>query len=125
MTHYQPPHEVTCEDKLASLIEAFRTNQDITPIAVQGDFAFTGSHRIEAHRQAYELWNTEAAGWDREKTQEPVLEAIEVDDETYLAACAREGVEHHEQIGDYDAICSALYDATDDAELKAALEDQR
>ena len=123
MKTYTEPHQVKDIDKLASLIEAYRTNQAITPIVVQGELAFTGSHRIAAHRQAWKLWNTEADGW--EDASEPELESVEIDDETWHRACTLRGVDHLDELGDWNDLCSALYDASDDEDVKSALEDQR
>lgn len=123
MQTYAEPHQVKDLDKLASLIEAYRTNQSITPIVVQGELAFTGSHRIAAHRQAWKLWNTEDDGW--KDASEPELESVEIDDETWQRACTLRGVAHLDELGDWNDLCAALYDASDDDDVKSALQDQR
>ena len=123
MHTYSEPHEVRDTEKLNALVEAFRTGTEITPIVVQGEIAFTGSHRIAAHRQAWKLWNDEAAGW--EDASEPELKAVEIDAETWQRACEMRDIDHLDELGDWNELCKALYDATDDGDVKAALEDQR
>jgi hypothetical protein len=124
MTNYNEPHAVRDETKLAALIEAYRTNQDISPIVVTGDTAITGSHRIAACRTAKQLWESEAAGW--ENSNEPVLRAVEISQDAWDKACKVHDVEDGDlwSIGDYNDLCQAIYAATDDGEVKAALEDQ-
>lgn len=119
---YNAPHEARDNDKVNALVEAFRTGQEITPIVVQGETAFTGSHRIAAHLKARQLWNDGAAGW--EDASEPELQAVEIDDETWERACEMRDVEHLDELGDYNELCQALYDATEDDDIKSALEDQ-
>ncbi|KAF0095880.1 MAG: hypothetical protein E1N59_656 [Puniceicoccaceae bacterium 5H] len=43
----------------------------------------------------------------------------------YLSACHVCGVESHDDAHEQSLFCAALYEVTEDADLKAALEDQR
>lgn len=124
-TTYNPPHDVEDWDKVRSLVEAFRRGDRITPIAVMGENALTGSHRIAAHDIAWRGWDRR--GWDRDEWEgpEPVLDTVEVSEADYVAACNKLGVDHWQETPHWADWIAALYDVTEDDDLKAAIEDQR
>lgn len=123
MTNYNPPHEARDEKKLAGLIEAIRLGETLPPIVVNGVTALTGSHRIEAYRQARLLADDEPTdAWDNANLD---LATVEVSDEQYMAARDALGFADGEEIGDCNAFCAALYDVCDDTAVRAALADQR
>lgn len=118
------PHPVCDKAKFDAIVEAFRLGLPIPPVAAMGETALTGSHRIAAQEFAARQWNAQADGW--ENSPEPILEAVEVSDEDYLAACELIGVEHHlDDPADLSRWVAALWCVTEDAELKACLADQR
>lgn len=119
--HYQPLHEVQDAAKVESLVEAFRTGQHVPAIAVAGDTALTGTHRIAAFAEAWDRWNRGDDGWDIE---EPTLDTVEVSDEDYRNACELIGLEHHTDTRDYNLFIAALHAVTEDDALKAAIADQ-
>jgi len=99
MKTYNPPHDVTDSAKLASMIETIRTGGELPPVVVCGDMAFSGSHRIEAYRQAYRLANACVDGsWD--EVDVGSVPAVEVSDECYCRACELAEVSP----GDHDQI---------------------
>ncbi len=122
MKLYTPPHAPENEEKVASLIEAFRVGAKITPVVTQGLFAICGSHRIAAYEEAWQRWDMEEPGW--ENSPEPELDVVEIDDETWERACEQNGVEHLDDLWDFNDICRAVFDATDDEEIRSALADQ-
>ena len=122
MKTYNPLHAPTDKAKLASLIEAIRTNQEISPIVVNGDQAITGSHRVRAFEIAFEKYSNQEAGW--EDTVEPSIPVVEIDDETLLAACNAVGADDFSEVLHFDDLYMAIERLTTDEELKAAVADQ-
>lgn len=122
-TFYAPLHPVCDSAKFAALVESFRRGRPVPAVAVQGETALTGSHRTAAHQAAYRSWSRGEESW--EGAPEPTLETVEVSDDDYLAACQSLGVEHHDEVRDYDLFAAALYAVTGDEALKEALADQR
>ena len=105
---YHPPHEVRDTEKLQSMIDALEAGQELPPIVVTGDFAITGSHRIEAWYQA---------------GQRPRV--VEISDAEYAEAMEYLDLDPIWDEADHNELCEALYEITDRPELKAALADQR
>lgn len=101
---YNPPHKATDRNKLAALVRAFRRGDEVQPIVYNGESAITGSHRIAAARIA--------------RVDVPAVECTELD---YRRAAYVAGVDHSE---DCNLFCSALAAVTEDAAVRAALEDQ-
>lgn len=122
MQTYNPPHIARDTEKLTALIEAIRTNQPITPIVIDGENAICGSHRIAAYEKAYKLWAAETKGW--ENTNEPVIPVVELMQSDIDAAIESVGGESWDDLGEWNDIVEAIYNVTDDTEVKAALADQ-
>ena len=122
-TFLVPLHGVRDPAKLASLVESFRTGRPVPAVVVQGETALTGSHRIAAHEIAWRAWSRQEEGWD--DTEEPTLEMVEVSEDDYLAACRLLGISHHDEVEHFDLFAAALYTATEDDAVKAALVNQR
>jgi hypothetical protein len=122
-TFLTPLHEACDMAKLAALVESFRSGRPVPAVAAQGDTALTGSHRVAAHEAAWRAWSRGGAGW--EDAAEPTLDAVEVSEADYLAACRTLGVETHRDVEHYDLFAAALHAATEDEALRAALADQR
>ena len=122
MTTYNAPHEARDTEKLNAIVEAIRTNQDITPIVVDGENAICGSHRIAAFEKAWKLWDAGTEGW--ENTNEPTVPTVELMQSDIDAAIESVGGETWADLGEYNDICEAVYNTTEDAEVKAALKDQ-
>jgi ParB-like chromosome segregation protein Spo0J len=122
MKTYNPLHAPVDKTKLASIIEAIRTNQAISPIVVSGEQAITGSHRIRAFEIAFEKYSNQEAGW--EDTGEPSIPVVEIDDETLLAACNAVGADDFSEVVHYDDLYVEIERLTTDEELKAAVADQ-
>lgn len=120
---FVPPHEPRDGAKFAALVESFRTGRPVPPVAVQGDTALTGSHRVAAHRAAYRAWSQGKEGW--EDAPEPILETVEASDDEYHAACRLLDVEHWTDVEHLDLFAAALHAAAGDDALKTALADQR
>lgn len=123
MTFLVPPHEARDRSKLAALIESFRAAHSIPAVAVQGEVALTGSHRIAAHESAWRAWSRQEEGW--EGAPEPALETVEVSEDDYLAACRLLGIGHHDEVEHFDLFVAAMHAVTGDDDLKMALADQR
>lgn len=102
---YNPPHKATDRNKLAALVRAFRRGDEVQPIVYNGESAITGSHRIAAARIA--------------RVDVPAVECAELD---YRRAAYVADVETHGE--DFNLFCSALAAVTEDAAVRAALEDQ-
>lgn len=124
---FYPPHEVRDKDKFNGLLESFRTGKPVPAIAVCGDVAYTGSHRLHAHEKALWCWEQQESGW--EKSLRPHLESVEISNQEWEDATAYWSenywpIETLDEL-EFNDICKALYQATHDPELKAALEDQR
>lgn len=105
MTPITPPHEVTDESKLESMVAAINAGKALPPVVVSGSDAITGSHRLAA-------W--EACGVSPE--------TIEVTDLDYRRACYVADCETHHD--DLEAFCAALIAVTADPEIIAAMSDQ-
>lgn len=122
MKTYNPLHAPTDSAKLASIVEAIRTNQTITPIVINGEQAITGSHRVRAFEIAFEKYSNQEAGW--EDTDEPSIPVVEIDDETLLAACKAVGADDFSEVVHYDDLYIEIEALATDDELKAAVADQ-
>lgn len=124
-TFLVPPHEARDRSKIAALIESLRAGRLVPAVAVQGETALTGSHRVAAHERAWRAWSRGEEGW--EDAPEPALDTVEVSEDDYLAACRLLGVGHHDEVRfeNFDLFAAALHAATGDDDLKAALADQR
>jgi uncharacterized ParB-like nuclease family protein len=109
MTSYNQPHEVRDQNKLDSMIETLNNGGTLPAVIVCGNQAFTGSHRIAA----WEACGIEAT-------------VIEISDEDYIATLTKMGLDWEtDEVNDYNDFCSALYEVTDNEEIKNAIEDQR
>ena len=108
MKFFNPPHEVRDNEKFANMVKAIEQGQDLPPIVVLGDEALTGSHRLAAWKYCEE---------------EP--ETIEIEDEDYCKAMEYLGLDPmFDSPTDHNNLCQALYETTQDADIKDALVDQ-
>jgi len=123
MTTYTPLHGIRDRAKFAALVESFRAGRSVPAVAVYGDEALTGSHRVAAHQAAWRAWSRIEEGW--EDRPEPILEAVEVAEDDYRAACSLLGIASHGEVEHFDLFAAALHAATLDEDLRAALADQR
>lgn len=109
MTTYNEPHQVRDQAKLQRMIDTLRSGGQLPPIVVCGYQAFTGSHRIAA-------WN--ACRMDHQ--------AVEISEAEYIATMTKMGLDWEtDEVMDYTDFCDALYEVTNDPDVKAALDDQR
>lgn len=106
---FQAPHEVRDETKLAALIAVLESGGELPPVVVEpnGIQAITGSHRIAAY---------DAVGQD--------VPALVLSESDYLAACEYLGVEYLDDERDKSEVARAIYETTDDEDIKGALRDQ-
>ena len=89
---YQAPHEVRDQDKLESMIKTLEAGQQLPPIIVCGEIAYSGSHRL--------------AAWEA-LDMEP--EVIEIDDEDVAAGMTEMGLEPgYDEIDRFDEFEIAL-----------------
>lgn len=122
---FQPPHEVTDSAKLESMIAAIRSGQSLPPVVVQGEIAITGSHRIEAYREA----NRRAAEADYAgewATADLDIESVECSDDVYHRAEELAGCDLDE-CGGHNDKCRYLHQAAvelGEGALADALADQ-
>lgn len=117
-----PLHGIRDTTKFESLVESFRIGSPVPPVAVMGESALSGSHRIAAHQAAFRSWSRGEEGW--EGAAEPKLDTIEVGEEDYLSACRVLGIDHHGSVEHFDLFASALLRVTSDSRLKECLADQ-
>ena len=105
----QAPHRATDESKLAALVAAYSAGETVPPVIVEpnGYQAITGSHRIAAAEIA--------------DVEVPMIILTEAD---YTAACEYLGIDSLGDAVDHEEQCRAIYQTTDRAEVKAALQDQ-
>jgi hypothetical protein len=124
---FYPPHEVRDQAKFDGLLESFRLGKPIPPIATCGDVAYTGSHRLHAYEKAQWCWEQKEPGW--ENSPRPSLGNVEISDQEWEDATGYWNENYYpiESLDEleFNDICEAIYQATQDPELKAALEDQR
>lgn len=108
-TTYNHPHAVHDYKKLQSMIETLNNGGSLPPVIVLGYDAFTGSHRL--------------AAWE---ACDMAADVIDISDADYIAALDRMGLDWQtDTVRDYTDFCDALYKVTSDANIKAAIEDQR
>jgi len=118
-TYITPPHEVTDENKLESLIKALENGVNLPPVVVYAGQAYSGSHRLAA-------W--EACGRDP-----AVIELSET--EMLMAICKYNGYDYDPdfddanevlatEICDYSRFCEALLAVTERDEVREAIADQ-
>lgn len=105
----QAPHEVRDQEKLQSMIDELEDGNDLPPVVVIGEQALTGSHRIAA-------W--ESCGMD--------IDYIEIEDDDYISAMKHLNLDPvYDQIpSDLNDFCKAVFETTEDDEIKEALKDQ-
>lgn len=72
----QPPHLPTDEKKLAEMVYILETGGSLPPVLVNGEQAYSGSHRI--------------AAWE---AMEMDVEFVELDDDGYVAVMTELGLD--------------------------------
>jgi len=121
MKTYNAPHGPNNDAKLAAMMETLRRGEHLPPIVVCGEQAFCGSHRIEAYRRAWRLRDSLGEAWELVPDD---IQAVELSDDDYRAACTLAGVEYLDDLRDYNEIATAIYETTTDDEVRQALADQ-
>lgn len=123
-----PPHEPRNMDKLDAMIETLRTGGTLSRVVADCHYnAYTGSHRIAAYIEAYDRWNSLCDGWDDEPIE---LDVEFIDEATYDKAMDYLGIDTSDewswlgQGGDFNDVVKAIFECTDDEDIKAALADQ-
>jgi hypothetical protein len=105
---YDAPHSVQNQDQLSEMVATLQSGGKLPPVVVNGTKAITGSHRIAAWREC-----------DMDQ------EVVELSDIDYLRACYVLRCDVAEEAGEWNLFVAAVYEVTDDEEVKAALKDQR
>lgn len=90
--NYQAPHDVRDINKLESMIKALESGEELPPVLVCGEIAYSGSHRL--------------AAWD---AMEIKPEVIELDDGDIAAAMEYVGLDPmYDDIQRFDEIEDAM-----------------
>jgi hypothetical protein len=119
MNVFTPPHEARDFEKLNGMIKTIIDGNDLPPVVVLGDTAFTGSHRIAAYITVDDM--AENGDVDIYIHEIP---HVEISDDDYCNAMIDMGYEPGDDICDYSDFCRSLYAVVGDDIIKAALNDQ-
>lgn len=121
--HYNPPHAVARNASVESLVESFRLGRPVPAIAVYGEQAITGSHRIRAYDLAWTDWSRDSSGEGPEN--EPEIDVVEVPEIDIRNALLLIDKAYLCDVSEWHMLAQAIYLVTDDEDVKSALEDQR
>lgn len=121
---YNPPHEVKDKAKLQSMITSLKNGDQLPPVVVYGNDAYTGSHRM--------------AAWDACEMDAQIVELT--DEEFILARAVMSGVDdldindsddiefYHKHLAqdvcDYNEFCEALAKVSKNSNVLDAVKDQ-